>query len=83
MEEIWVSLKWEIAKDKVCPSKHIKLDVVLEPTVLTHVVSQLLGIRLEEERSNIGGAFNPLEKGIDILQSLVANDAFVVADRQR
>jgi hypothetical protein len=51
---------------------------VLEPTVLAHVVSQLLGIRLQKECSNIRSTLNFIEKALKVLQGHVANDAFAV-----
>jgi hypothetical protein len=54
-------------RSHVRPSEAIKVDVVLQPAALAHIIPQLLRIGLEEHRAHVRSPLNPVEKGVKVL----------------
>ena len=59
--------------------ENIKSDVVSKPAVLAHIVLQPLSVRFQEERSDIRCSLNLVEKGVEVLQASIADDAVATA----
>ena len=61
--------------------ENIKSDVVSKPAVLAHIVLQPLSVRFQEERSDIRCSLNLVEKGVEVLQASISDDAVATAGR--